>query len=105
VGPVNRPVVSWGAPHTEHAERADAVRNRRHLLATAREMIAKLGPDRLTMDALAERSGLGKGTVFRRFGPARGSSRRCWTTVSVSSRSRCCPGHHHWARALRRCSA
>jgi hypothetical protein len=32
-------------------------------------MIAELGVDRLTMDALAERSGLGKGTVFRRFQP------------------------------------
>jgi AcrR family transcriptional regulator len=49
------------------AERADAARNRQHLLATAREMLAELGPDQITMDALAERSGLGKGTVFRRF--------------------------------------
>lgn len=30
-------------------------------------MIAECGADRVTMDALAERSGLGKGTVFRRF--------------------------------------
>jgi AcrR family transcriptional regulator len=52
-----------GAP----AERADAARNRRLLLATVREMLAELGPDRITMDALAERSGLGKGTVYRRF--------------------------------------
>jgi AcrR family transcriptional regulator len=63
------PVVSREAPH---AERADAARNRLHLLATAREMIAELGADRLTMDALAERSGLGKGTVFRRFGTRAG---------------------------------
>ena len=49
------------------AERADAARNRQHLLATAREMLAECGPERITMDALAERSGLGKGTVFRRF--------------------------------------
>jgi AcrR family transcriptional regulator len=63
------PVMTWGAPH---AERADAVRNRLHLLATAREMLAELGADRLTMDALAERSGLGKGTVFRRFGTRAG---------------------------------
>ena len=48
-------------------ERADAARNRQQLLATAREMLAESGPDNLTMDALAERSGLGKGTVFRRF--------------------------------------
>jgi polyketide synthase 12 len=48
-------------------ERADAARNRLHLLATAREIICEQGPDRLTMDGLAERAGLGKGTVFRRF--------------------------------------
>ncbi len=49
------------------AERADAARNRKHLLATAREMLAEQGADTLTMDGLAERAGLGKGTVFRRF--------------------------------------
>ena len=55
-----------------HAERADATRNRQHLLATAREMLAGQGADTLTMDALAERAGLGKGTVFRRFGTRAG---------------------------------
>ncbi|MFC8798762.1 TetR/AcrR family transcriptional regulator [Promicromonospora sp. NPDC057138] len=55
----------WGAPQPE---RADAARNRQVLLATARELLADGGPDCLTMDRLAERSGLGKGTVFRRFG-------------------------------------
>jgi polyketide synthase 12 len=58
-----------GAPP---AERADAARNRRHLLATAREMLAGQGADTLTMDGLAERAGLGKGTVFRRFGTRAG---------------------------------
>jgi AcrR family transcriptional regulator len=66
---VNEQVLSWGAPP---AERADAARNRRHLLATAREMLAEQGPDTLTMDGLAERAGLGKGTVFRRFGTRAG---------------------------------
>jgi AcrR family transcriptional regulator len=66
---VDQPVVTWGAPH---AERADAARNRQHLLATAREMLAEHGPDKLTMDGLAERAGLGKGTVFRRFGTRAG---------------------------------
>src|SRR5215831_13988323 len=56
--------VAWGSPP---AERADAARNRRLLLATAREIIAGQGADKLTMDGLAERAGLGKGTVFRRF--------------------------------------
>jgi len=60
---MNQPVI-WGPPP---AERADAARNRRVLLATAREIVAAEGADRLTMDGLAERAGLGKGTVFRRF--------------------------------------
>ena len=61
--------VVWGAPP---AERADAARNRLHLLTTAREMLAEQGQDRLTMDGLAQRAGLGKGTVFRRFGTRAG---------------------------------
>ena len=61
--------VTWGSPR---AERADAARNRRLLLATAREIIAEDGAGKLTMDGLAERAGLGKGTVFRRFGTRSG---------------------------------
>ncbi|WP_194819851.1 TetR/AcrR family transcriptional regulator [Nocardia sp. XZ_19_385] len=48
-------------------ERGDAARNRRHLLDVARQMVAESGVEHLTMDGLAERAGLGKGTVFRRF--------------------------------------
>ena len=66
---MDQPVVSWGVPH---AERADAARNRRHLLATAREILAEQVADKLTMDGLAEEAGLGKGTVFRRFGTRAG---------------------------------
>ncbi|SEG08307.1 DNA-binding transcriptional regulator, AcrR family [Thermomonospora echinospora] len=67
---MDRPVLPLlGSPR---AARADAVRNRRQLLATAREMLAEQGVARLTMDALAERAGLGKGTVYRRFGTRAG---------------------------------
>ncbi len=69
MGFVDQPLLPVAAPR---AERADAVRNRKHLLATAREMLAGQGADTLTMDALAERAGLGKGTVFRRFGTRAG---------------------------------
>jgi polyketide synthase 12 len=66
---MDQPLALWdSAP----PERADAARNRKQLLATAREMIDELGPERVTMDALAERSGLGKGTVYRRFGTRAG---------------------------------
>ena len=68
---MERPVLLLGAP--PRAERADAARNRRHLLATARTMLAEQGgADGLTMDGLAERARLGKGTVFRRFGTRAG---------------------------------
>jgi AcrR family transcriptional regulator len=66
---VNQPELSWATPPTE---RADAARNRVHLLATARQMLAERGADKLTMDGLAEQAGLGKGTVFRRFGSRAG---------------------------------
>lgn len=62
-------MLNLGAPR---GERADAARNRQHLLDTAREMIAEVGTEKVTMDGLAERAGLGKGTVFRRFGSRAG---------------------------------
>ncbi|MEY9855739.1 AcrR family transcriptional regulator [Catenulispora sp. GAS73] len=75
MAPMDRPVLPLGSPPigAPPTERADAVRNRKHLLATAREMLAEqCGSDGLTMDGLAERAGLGKGTVFRRFGTRAG---------------------------------
>lgn len=66
---MNRPLLPLAAPRSE---RADAARNRLHLLATARAMLADDGADKLTMDGLAERAALGKGTVFRRFGTRAG---------------------------------
>ncbi|GAB2913160.1 TetR/AcrR family transcriptional regulator [Streptomyces mayteni] len=66
---MDRSLVPFGKPR---CERADAVRNREHLLRTAREMIAEQGVAKVTMDGLAERACLGKGTVFRRFGSRAG---------------------------------
>ena len=57
---------------TAACERADAARNREHLLVTARAMLADVGVDGLTMDGLARAAGLGKGTIFRRFGSRAG---------------------------------
>jgi AcrR family transcriptional regulator len=55
------------APPAE-TERADAARNRARILAAARGILHTQGIDALTMDAVARDAGLGKGTVFRRFG-------------------------------------
>ncbi|WP_371818162.1 TetR/AcrR family transcriptional regulator [Pseudarthrobacter sp. C4D7] len=54
------------------AERSDAARNRERLLVAARELIEQGGVAALTMDRLAEQAGVGKGTVFRRFGSRAG---------------------------------
>ena len=53
-------------------ERLDAARNRRLLLETALGILSERGVDALTMDDLARRAGVGKGTVFRRFGSRSG---------------------------------
>ncbi len=54
------------------SERRDAARNRELLLRAARELIEECGADGLTMGTLAQRAGVGKGTVFRRFGSRAG---------------------------------
>jgi AcrR family transcriptional regulator len=48
--------------------RGDAVRNRRRILAAAGEIVAEHGAEGLSMNALAAAAGVGKGTIFRRFG-------------------------------------
>jgi AcrR family transcriptional regulator len=54
------------------AERCDAVRNRALLLDAAAALVAERGADAVTMDAVAAKAGVGKGTVFRRFGSRSG---------------------------------
>ncbi|MFI1913437.1 TetR/AcrR family transcriptional regulator [Nocardia sp. NPDC020380] len=49
-------------------ERSDAARNRQLLLDAAEALVREFGADTVTMDAVAKRAGVGKGTVFRRFG-------------------------------------
>lgn len=49
-------------------ERGDAARNRRLLLDAARTLIAERGPEHVTTDDIVAAAGVGKGTLFRRFG-------------------------------------
>jgi AcrR family transcriptional regulator len=56
----------------ELEERSDAARNRTLLLDAAARLVAEQGVAALTMDELARRVGVGKGTVFRRFGSRAG---------------------------------
>src|SRR5580658_8854925 len=53
-------------------ERGDAARNRALLLEAARSLVAKRGADAVTMDDVAAAAGVGKGTLFRRFGSRAG---------------------------------
>ncbi|MFC8868233.1 TetR/AcrR family transcriptional regulator [Streptomyces sp. NPDC057148] len=54
------------------ALRADAARNRTRLLEAASQLMAGGGVAALTMEAVATAAGVGKGTVFRRFGDRAG---------------------------------
>ncbi|MGW2300491.1 TetR/AcrR family transcriptional regulator [Streptomyces sp. NPDC001809] len=49
-------------------ERADAARNRRKILDAAARIVAEDGPQAVTMNQVAHASGIGVGTVYRRFG-------------------------------------
>lgn len=53
-------------------ERADAARNRRRILDAAERLFAEHGVDGVSTDAVALAAGVGKGTVFRRFGDKAG---------------------------------
>ena len=59
-------------PPSPPLERGDAARNRALLLDAARRLIAERGADAVSMDDIAAAAGVGKGTVFRRFGSRAG---------------------------------
>ncbi len=53
-------------------ERADARRNRLKVLEAAERLFAEQGVKNVSLDAIAAAAGVGKGTVFRRFGDRAG---------------------------------
>lgn len=61
------PIAGTPAP-----ERCDAVRNRRRILEAAERLFASEGVEAVSIDRIAEEAGVGKGTVFRRFGDRSG---------------------------------
>jgi AcrR family transcriptional regulator len=56
----------------EPCERADAARNRRRILAAAARLFEQRGVEQVSMEAIASEAGVGKGTLFRRFGDRAG---------------------------------
>src|SRR3982750_4810886 len=66
-GPQSLPTID-----SDPCERADAARNRRRILAAAAQLIEESGIEHVSMDAIATEAGVGKGTLFRRFGDRSG---------------------------------
>ncbi|AUN41490.1 TetR/AcrR family transcriptional regulator [Tsukamurella tyrosinosolvens] len=64
------PLLPLAQPQTE--PRRDAARNRELLIDAAQRLFAEHGVDAVSMDAVAQAAGVGKGTVFRRFGSRAG---------------------------------
>jgi AcrR family transcriptional regulator len=62
------PLLSGGVTR----ERADAARNRIKVLAAAEELFAAHGIAEVSMDDVATAAGVGKGTLYRRFGDKSG---------------------------------
>ena len=57
------------------AERADAARNRQAILRATEELLTRLPPEQISMEQVAAAAGVGKGTVFHRFGSRAGLMR------------------------------
>ena len=64
------PIVA--APSGELTERADAARNRRKILEATAALVAQRGIEQVSMNDVAERAGVGTGTLYRRFGDRAG---------------------------------
>ncbi|MYS81970.1 TetR/AcrR family transcriptional regulator [Embleya scabrispora] len=56
----------------DRPERADAARNRRAILLATEELLARYRPEQISMEQVAAAAGVGKGTVFHRFGSRMG---------------------------------
>jgi AcrR family transcriptional regulator len=55
-------------PAPAERERADARRNRERILCATARLIDRVGIDCMSMDDVAAEAGVGKGTLYRRFG-------------------------------------
>ncbi|MGG2462259.1 TetR/AcrR family transcriptional regulator [Streptomyces sp. RGM 3693] len=67
-------------------ERADAVRNRRAILLATEELLAHHAPEKISMEQVAAAAGVGKGTVFHRFGSRMGLMRALMEERAVTLR-------------------
>lgn len=61
--------------HTPKPERRDAARNRRAILDATDTLLSEFGVDHVSIDQIAAAAGVGKGTIFHRFGSRAGLMR------------------------------
>ena len=80
---VELPLVDLPLIDADSAERADAARNRERILCAAQRLFAERGAGCVSMDEVAHVAGVGKGTLFRRFG-----SRAALARAVLSERER-----------------
>ena len=65
----SEPPTPLALPTVDRAhERSDAAANRERILCAARRVLAEQGAAGLSMNTVAAAAGVGKGTIFRRFG-------------------------------------
>jgi AcrR family transcriptional regulator len=83
-------------------ERGDAARNRALLVDAARRLIAARGPDAVTMDEIAAAAGVGKGTLFRRFGSRAGLMIVLLDEDEQAEQQASCSVRRRWGPARRR---
>lgn len=70
-----RPAADRRKPADRRPERADAARNRRAILAATEKLLATRPARDISMDQVAAEAGVGKGTIFHRFGSRTGLMR------------------------------
>jgi len=71
-GPQSVSIESLVSGRSRIKERADAARNRAAVLDAAARLFREHGVEGVSMDAIAAAAGVGKGTLFRRFGDKAG---------------------------------
>lgn len=101
---MSKPLPLLATPPTE---RADAARNREALLSAASELIQGCSVEGVTMEAVAAKAGVGKGTVFRRFGSREGlmaslldHAERAWQAAVIGGPAPLGPGAPPMERLL-----
>lgn len=83
-------------------ERADAARNRRAILDATATLLAEHGAAGVTMDRVAAAAGVGKGTIFHRFGSRAGLLYELVAEGAVALMAAVSSGPPPWGPARRR---